>query len=224
MYQQQIIGQTAPQNFNPLLNPIEQARTSGNIIEYKPLAIKPNKQRKEYIKVLTAEPKKFLFIKYGKKFNMKDRCVVCGMHHIWEQGDYLRPPIPLDKVIKGRPLMGTYCPKHSSIFTQLEILDQQILAEKHGLEYKGFKPRMPKILKSGPVSSLSKQDIVALTANGYLIKPPTLGDNRSATNEAVEIVGEINILTDRLNYLMINREVKVDDIKKEASKKEENEE
>ena len=209
MYQQQIIGQTAPQSFNPLLTPIQQARTSGNIIEYKPTAIKPSKKRKEFIKVLTAEPKKFLFIKNGKKFNMKDRCVVCGMHHVWEQGDYMRPPIPLDGVVKGRPLMGTYCPKHASIFTQLEILDQQILAEKHGLEYKGFKPRIPKMLKSGPMTSLSKTDIASLTAAGYLIKPPVMRDNRSATNEAIEIVGEINILTDRLNYLMIQEGVKV---------------
>tara|TARA_R100000005_G_C4992461_1_gene199663 strand:+ start:1528 stop:2202 length:675 start_codon:yes stop_codon:yes gene_type:complete len=223
MYQQQIIGQNAPQNFNPLLNPIEQARTSGNIVEYKPLAIKPKKQKKEFIKILTAEPKSFLGIKYGKKFNLKERCVVCGMHHIWEAGDYLRPPMPLDKVVKGRPLMGTYCPKHSSIFRQLEILDQQMLAEKHGLEYKGFKPRMPKMLKGGPLTNLSKNDIASLTAAGYLIKPPVMRDNRSATNEAIEIVGEINILTDRLNYLMIQAGVKITK-PLETEEKEENKE
>ena len=209
MYQQQIIGQTAPQQFNPLLNPIQQARTVGTITEFRPLAIKPKKQRKEFIKVLTAEPKTFLGIKYGKKFNLKERCVVCGVHHIWEQGDYLRPPMPLDKVTRGRPLMGTYCPKHASIYRQLEILEQQMLAEKHGLEYKGFKPRIPKMLKSGPITNLSKEDIVSLTAAGYFIKPPALRDNRSAQNEAIEIVGEINILTDRLNYLMIQEGVKV---------------
>lgn len=209
MYQQQIIGQTAPQQFNPLLNPIQQARATGVVAEYRPMAIKPKKQKKELIKILLPEPKKFLFIKYGKKFNMKERCVVCGFHHIWEAGDYLRPPIPLEKVVKGRPLLGTYCPKHSSIFHQLEILDQQMLADKHGLEYKGFKPRVPKMLKSGPITSLSKTDIASLTSVGYFIKPPVMGDNRSATNEAIEIVGEINILTDRLNYLMINEGAKV---------------
>tara|TARA_R100001510_G_C7632864_1_gene191449 strand:+ start:138 stop:803 length:666 start_codon:yes stop_codon:yes gene_type:complete len=209
MYQQQIIGQTTPQPFNPLLSPIQQARTSGQVIEYKPSAIKPKKQKKEIIKILTPEPKKLLFIKYGKKFNLKERCVVCGMHHIWESGDYLRPPMPLEKVTKGRPLRGTYCPKHASIFRQLEVLEQQIIADKHGLDYKGFKPRMPKMLKSGPITNLSKEDIIALTSAGYLIKPPTLRDNRSATNEAIEIVGEINILTDRLNYLMIQQGVKI---------------
>ena len=88
---------------------------------------------------------------------------------------------------------------------QFEMLEQQILADKHGLDFKAFRPKMPKMLTSAPVKNLSKQDIVALTAAGYFIKPPTLGDNRSATNEAIEIVGEINILTDRLNYLMIHQ-------------------
>tara|TARA_R100001369_G_C3194578_1_gene144464 strand:- start:167 stop:496 length:330 start_codon:yes stop_codon:yes gene_type:complete len=91
---------------------------------------------------------------------------------------------------------------------QLEMLQQQILADKHGLEFKRFVPRIPKMLKAGPITHLSKGDIATLSASGYLIKPPTLGDNRSATNEVIEIVGEINILTDRLNYLMINEGVK----------------
>jgi hypothetical protein len=218
MYQnQQILAQT--NNVNLGLSPIKQARASGIVAEYHFVAIKPKKQLVELTAVLKAEPKKLLGIKYGKKFNLKDRCVVCGMHHIWEQGDYLRPPIPLDKVTKGRPLMGTYCPKHSSMYMQLEMLQQQILADKHGLDFKAFKPKMPKILRGGPVTNLTKDDIISLTANGYLIKPPTLGDNRSATNEAVEIIGEINILTDRLNYLMINKEVKVEDIKKVKEEK-----
>jgi len=207
MYNSQIIGGQA-QGFNPYLKPIHQARASGVVTEYKFLAIKPKKQLKELVYVLSPEKKKFLGIKYGKKFNLKDRCVVCGMHHVWEQGDYMRPPIPLDGVVKGRPLAGTYCPKHSAMFMQLEMLQQQILADKHGLEFKRFVPKMPKMLKSGPITHLSKEDIVSLSASGYLIKPPTLGDNRSPTNEAIEIVGEINILTDRLNYLMINEGVR----------------
>jgi hypothetical protein len=212
MYQQQIIGQNAPMQFNPMLNPIEQARTAGQVVEYQYLSVKPKKREKEMISVLWPEPKQFLFLKFGKKFNLKDRCVVCGLHHIWEAGDYLRPPIPLERVTKGRPMKGTYCPKHAAMFMQFEMLEQQILAEKHGLEFKGFRPKMPKIMKSGPVKSLSKEDITALTAAGYLIKPPTLGSDRSATNEAIEIVGEINVLTDRLNYLMIHKGVKAESV------------
>ena len=73
----------------------------------------------------------------------------------------MRPPIPLDGVTKGRPLMGTYCPKHASMYMQLEMLQQQILADKHGLEFKSFKPRMPKMLKSGPIKTLSKEDVMS---------------------------------------------------------------
>ena len=168
MYQQQIIGQTAPQQFT--LSPIKQARASGVVVEYKFMAIKPKKQLKELITVLKAEPKIFLGIKYGKKFNLKDRCVVCGFHHVWEQGDYLRPPMPLDGVIKGRPLMGTYCPKHASIYFQMEMLQQQILADKHGLEFKRFIPKTPKILKNTPLTTLSKNDVASLTSAGWFIK------------------------------------------------------
>ena len=149
-------------------------------------------------------------------FNLKDRCVVCGMHHIWDAGEYLRPPIPLEKVTKGRPLKGTYCPKHAAMFKQLEMLEQQVLADKHGLDFKAFRPKMPKMLQSGPIKNLSKEDIASLTAAGYFIKPPTLGDNRSATNEAIEIVGEINVLTDRLNYLMIHQGVRAEKPKEET--------
>ena len=125
MFQQpNLIGQNAPPQFNPALNPIQQARASGAVMEYKFLTAIPKKQLKELTTVLKAEPKKFLGIKYGKKFNLKDRCVVCGFHHVWESGDYLRPPMPLDKVVKGRPLMGTYCPKHSAMYMQLEMLQQ----------------------------------------------------------------------------------------------------
>ena len=216
MYQQQIIGQNAPTQFNPMLNPIEQARTAGQITEYQFVNIKPKKKEKELIRVLSPEPKSFLFFKFGKKFNLKDRCVVCGMHHIWEAGDYLRPPIPLEKVVKGRPLKGTYCPKHASMFKQLEMLEQQILAAQQGLDFKAFKPRMPKALTGKPLTHLSKTEVASLTAAGYFIKPPTLGDNRSATNEAIEIVGEINVLTDRLNYLMIHQGVRAEKPKEET--------
>ena len=104
-------------------------------------------------------------------------------------------------------MRGTYCPKHAGIHRQMEMLQQQILAEQHGLEFKAFIPRMPRLTKSGPLTTLTKEDVTSLVSAGWLIKPPTLADNKSATNEAIEIVGEINILTDRLNHLMIKQGV-----------------
>jgi len=208
MYQNQLIGQTTGQNFNPYLPQKAQARASGVVIEYQFIAIKPKKKLKELRLVLMSEKKKFLFFKYGKKFNLKDRCVVCGFHHIWEAGDYMRPPIPLDEVTKGRPLRGTYCPKHASMYMQLEMLQQQILADQHGLEFKAFVPRMPKILKGGPISNLTKADVTTLTSAGWFIRPPSLGDNRTATDEVIRLVTEMNLMTERLNLLMLKHSVK----------------
>ena len=219
MYNNQLIGQNAPQQFSPILTPLQQARASGVVQEYKFVSFKPKKQQKELIKVLQAEPKKFIGIKYGKKFNLKDRCVVCGFHHVWEQGDYMRPPIPLDGVVKGRPLAGTYCPKHASMYMQLEMLQQQILADKHGLDFAAFKPRIPKMLKSGPITTLTKNDVASLTSAGWFIKPPTIGDNRSATEEVIRLITEINILTDRMNHLMLTNNVQaVNELPKEEEK------
>ena len=49
--------------------------------------------------------------------------------------------------------MGTYCPKHSAMFMQLEMLQQQILTERHGLEFKRFVPKVPKVMKSGLIKN-----------------------------------------------------------------------
>ena len=219
MYQQPNLI-SSPQAKNLFLPKLQQFRAAGSIEEYTFDALKPKKQLKEIKKILLPEKKKFI-IKYGYKFNLKDRCVVCGMHHIWESGDYLRPPIPLDGVVKGRPLAGTYCPKHSAMFMQLEMLQQQILADKHGLDFAAFKPRMPKILKSGPITNLSKNDVTSLTSAGWFIRPPALGDNRSATEEVIRLITEINILTDRLNHLMLSNNVQaVNELPKEEEIKE----
>ena len=184
-------------------------------MEFKFTEIKPKKQLKEITKVLKAEPKSFLGIKYGMKFNLKDRCVVCGFHHVWEQGDYMRPPIPLDKVTKGRPLRGTYCPKHAGMYMQMEMLQQQILADKHGLEFKRFIPKMPKIIKSGPLTTLSKDDVLSLTSTGWFITPPALGDNKTATEEVVRLITEINIMSDRITHLMLKYNIEADEPRKE---------
>ena len=47
------------------LPPLAQARAAGPIDEYTFREIKPKKKLKELSKVLMAEKKKFLFIKYG---------------------------------------------------------------------------------------------------------------------------------------------------------------
>jgi len=186
------------------LPPLAQARAAGPIDEYTFREIKPKKKLKELSKVLMAEKKKFLFIKYGWKFNLKDRCIVCGMHHIWENGDYMRPPIPLSHVTKGRPMRGTYCPKHATHHKQLEMLQQQILADEHGLDFKAFipKPRMPQVLSKGALTTLSKADVVSLIGVGWQIKPPNVKGEESTIEEVVRLSTEIRLASERMNTLI----------------------
>jgi len=162
-------------NSSPIIyNTKKTSRNTGPIIEYQFVNVSPNKKLKEIKKVLIPERKKFLFKKLGCRFNIKDRCVVCGAHHMWDSGDALRPPIPLTQVSKGRPMRGTYCPKHASMFKQFEMLEQQIIADKHGLEFKRYVPKakIPQIIKRGPLVALTEQDIISLTGKGWDITPP----------------------------------------------------
>ena len=171
IYSPNIIGQN-----NSMINPSKvsnNARNAGPIINYEFKSLNTKKQMKELIKVLYPEKKKFI-LKFGFKFNIRDRCVVCGVHHIWEAGDTLRPPIPLAHVTKGRPMRGTYCPKHSSMHKQMEMLEQQMIAEKHGLEFKRYIPKakVPNIISRGPITALTQKDIISLTSKGWEITPP----------------------------------------------------
>jgi hypothetical protein len=162
-----------PANINVFSPDKAAARAAGPVVPYTYNAVRPKKQLKELRKILLASKKKFLFIKYGFKFNIRHRCVVCGSQHEWEMSDPMRPPLPLSHVNKGRPLQGTYCPKHAGFFKQLEMLEQEILADEHGLEFKSFIPR-PKIpiVNRGPLTSLRQTDMASLISMGWVIEPP----------------------------------------------------
>ena len=206
MYQQpNLISNQTALAFLPKL---QQFRAAGQIEEYKYDSIKPKRKLKEITKVLMPEKKKILFVKYGYKFNLKDRCVVCGMHHVWEPGDFLRPPIPLDRVEKGRPLRGTYCPKHASVHKQMEMLQQQILAEQHGLDFKAFipRPKMPQMVKKGPLTSLSQTDIASLSSVGYLITSPDMRETETPIDEVNRLTNEIQNANMRIQELLNKKE------------------
>jgi len=199
------VGNTVNQNLpNRFLPKLQQARASGPIEEYKFNNFKPKKKLKELRKVLLPEKKKFIFVKFGYKFNLKERCVVCGMHHVWEAGDYLRPPIPLDRVERGRPLRGTYCPKHAAHHKQFEMLQQEIIADEHRLDFKRFipTPKMPKMMKTGPIYNLTNEDIVALSSVGYVIKPPVISQDESKESEVLRLTSELKTISQRLDVLL----------------------
>jgi len=204
MYQQPNLIQSQ-QMKSAFLPKLQQYRAVGPIEDYKYDALKPKKQMKEIKKVLLPEKKKILLLRYGYKFNFKDRCVVCGTHQVWDSGDYLRPPIPLDRVERGRPLRGTYCQKHAALHKQMEMLQQQILADEHGLDFKAFipKPKLPSMLRKQELNTLTKEDVMRLTGMGWNITPPTPATDAETTMaEMVRLTAEIQLNTERINYLI----------------------
>ena len=199
-----LIGATTPNiASNAFMDRYSQARAAGTVIMYEYKNIKPKKQLKEIIGILKPEKKTFFKIPYKFKYNMKDRCVVCGTQKIWEASDNLRPPLPLHKVRKGYPMRGTYCGKHASIHRQYEMLEQQILAEEHGLSYSAYIPKMPNLnpLASGPLTSLKQMDIQSLSALGWTVKPPQSG-TESKEEELFRLVIESNANNERVKTLL----------------------
>ena len=90
----------------------------------------------------------------------------------------------------------------------MEMLQQQILAEENGLDFKAFIPkaRMPQLMRKGPLTTLSKDDVVSLTATGWVIKPPSLTDSETTMAEIVRLIAEIGLSTERLNHLISVKE------------------
>jgi hypothetical protein len=188
---------------SPFGSKLETARAAGPVIPYDYKSEKPKKQLKEIRKVLFPEKKRFLFFRYGKKFNVRHRCVVCGTQHHWEASDPMRPTIPLTEVTKGRPMRGNYCPKHAGIWRQMEMLEQQILAEENGLEFSAYipKPKLPQMLQRGPLKHLRPQDVQSLAAIGWEIKSPT-SKKEEPPLEYERLMGEVEANLKRMSVLV----------------------
>ena len=82
-------------------------------------------------------------------------------------------------------MRGTYCEKHAAIHMQYEMLEQQILAEEHGLSFSAYIPSAKSLnpvnlVKSGPLTTLRQEDINSLASLGWNISPP---QNASASPE-----------------------------------------
>ena len=199
-----LIGaQSAHTGMNPFLDRFSAARAAGSVMLYEYKSVKPKKQLKEIIKVLRPEKKRFLKMPYKFKYNIKDRCVVCGSQKMWEAGDSMRPPLPLHKVRKGYPMRGTYCEKHAQIHRQYEMLEQQMLADEHGLSFSAYIPSARKLnpLSSGPLTSLKQQDIQSLSSLGWAIKPPN-GMLETKEEELFRLLIENNGISERIKTLL----------------------
>lgn len=199
-----LIGaQSAHVGANPFLDRFSSARAAGTVIQYEYKNLKPKKQLKEIIKILMPEKKKLLKLPYRFKYNLKDRCVVCGSQKIWESGDTMRPPLPLHKVRKGYPMRGTYCNKHAAIHRQYEMLEQQILAEEHGLSFSAYIPSAKSLnpLSSSPLTSLKQVDIQSLSSLGWTVRPPTMGAE-TKEEELFRLIIETNGINERVKTLL----------------------
>ena len=200
-----LIGSTnAYVEANPFLPPKEMARAPSSIMKYEFKSNKPKKQLKEIVAILKPEKKTFLKIPYKFAFNVKDRCVVCGTQKRWNASDATRPPIPLHKVRKGYPMRGTYCDKHSHMHRQYEMLEQQMLAEEHGLTFSAYVPSMKSLnpIASGPLTTLKQQDIQNLSALGWTIKPPKM-NTETREEELFRLIVENNAHNERVKKLLI---------------------
>ena len=197
------------------------ARAPGSVMKYDFKAVKPKKQIKEIIKVLMPEKKRFLFMKYGHLFNIKDRCVVCGSHKVWEVSDPYRPGIPLHKVRKGYPMKGTYCENHATMYKQYEMLEQQILAEEHGLSFSAYMPSARSLnpvnlVKSGPLTTLKQEDINSLSSLGWSISPPR-NEMASPEEQLYALMIEQSAMSERVKSLLTKGvEVPVEPMESEA--------
>ncbi len=202
-----LIGATTPSVSNTaFMDRYEAARSPGSIMTYEYKNIKPKKQLKEIVKILLPEKKRFLKIPYKFKYNIKDRCVICGTHKVWESSDNLRPPLPLHKVRKGYPMRGTYCEKHSAIHRQYEMLEQQILAEEHGLSFSAYVPKAPSTLNpmalmTGPLTTLKETDIASLSSVGWTIKPPQ-SEIETTEEELFRLLIESDAINKRVKTLL----------------------
>jgi len=202
-----LIGaQSANTGANPFLDRFSAARAAGAVMFYEFKNTKPKKQLKEITKILMPEKKKFLKIPYRFKYNLKDRCVVCGSQKVWEAGDAMRPPLPLHKVRKGYPMRGTYCEKHAQIHRQYEMLEQQILAEEHGLSFSAYIPSAKSLnpvnlVTSSPMTTLKQADMQSLSSLGWSIHPPS-SVSETKEEELFRLIIENNGINERIKTLL----------------------
>ena len=191
---------------NPFMDRLTAARAAGPIMPYEYKSMKPKKQLKEIVKVLKPEKKTFLKIPYSFKYNIKDRCVICGTQKVWTANDSRRPPLPLHKVRKGYPMRGTYCEKHSGIHMQYEMLEQQILAEEHGLSFSAYMPSAKSLnpvnlVRSGPITQLKQEDINSLTSLGWTVEPP-VSENSSKEEQLYALMIQNTAMSAKIKSLL----------------------
>ena len=83
------------------------------------------------------------------------------------------------------------------------MLEQQILADEHGLSFSAYIPSAKSLnpLASGPLTSLKETDISSLSSLGWAIKPPQ-GLSESKEEELFRLIIETDSLNERIKSLL----------------------
>ena len=84
------------------------------------------------------------------------------------------------------------------------MLQQQIMADEHGLDFKAFvpRPKIPQMMKSGPLTTLSQNDIASLSAIGWIIKSPDMRETETPMDEVKRLVNEIESANVRIQEIL----------------------
>ena len=86
------------------------------------------------------------------------------------------------------------------------MLEQQVLADEHGLSFSAYIPKAPTMqtltpLSSGPLTSLKESDIMSLSSVGWTIKPPT-AEQEAVEEELFRLLIEQNTINQRVKTLL----------------------
>ena len=84
----------------------------------------------------------------------------------------------------------------------MEMLEQQMLAEEHGLDFRAYlpKPKIP-MLNRGPLTDLNQVDMASLISTGWAIEPPK-GTKETPREQYVRLMAEMQYKMKQIENLI----------------------
>ena len=61
---------------------------------------------------------------------------------------------------------------------------------------------MPQVLTKGALTTLSRADVLSLTATGWVITPPATKGEETPPQEVVRLSGEMKLAAERMQFLI----------------------
>ena len=86
------------------------------------------------------------------------------------------------------------------------MLEQQILAEEHGLSFSAYIPSARSLnpvnlVKSGPITQLKQEDINSLTSLGWTVEPP-VSENSSKEEQLYALMIQNTAMSAKIKSLL----------------------